>query len=428
MTAGTDSNPPGTIMISPDDFALAREYVRGTAHTAKWNKPHFQAAAAGMAWLIRELPGSPRLMCRLLDLLTTGDDRSAAISNATNLIRAQFGLDASVLSTSTQIPGTNELNVSLIPGNQAACGAGASGGSRMVLASNEDDYGDADSFDSTNASGRTTAAAAPAAAPAPAAVGDGGPGEGGPGAAVVAAAAATAAATAAAGAAVDKGAASSKNRNPHVHKTLHKPHVHKTTSSNKTPVCSYLWKRMLCRRTDCRSLHPELCSNPTCAPRRDPTCTKFHGHFRVENSSSGTNGVGPKPKPKVRHDQGNGRGGVFPPNRHGGNNNRSNNRSSASRPTHSGGGVDGRRGGVRNNNSSIRQDLDKSIRDLALARRELAALKRTHPNSSGTAAAHVSFAPAQPSGHAQQLSSFATTFAAVLETALSASGLRLASV
>ena len=294
-------------MISPDDFALARDYVRGTANTAKWNKPHFQAAAAGMAWLIRELPGSPRLMNKLLDLLK-GDNRTTAVADATNLIRAQFGLDASVLTTSTQAPGLDEFDVSSIPNNQAAYGAGAGGGSRLVLASNGGDD-DEDvcngTEDSSFAPGRTALSAAAAAAavvpPAPAAAGD--PGEGG--SAAAAGAAAAAAGAAAAGAAAAATAAAAHTQKYHVHKTLHKTHA-RGANPNKIPICSYLWRRMLCRRTNCQSLHPDLCSSPTCIPNRAPTCNRFHGHYREEKPKDFNQS---KPKPN----QGNGRRGAPPP-------------------------------------------------------------------------------------------------------------------
>ncbi len=59
--------------------------------------------------------------------------------------------------------------------------------------------------------------------------------------------------------------------------------VHKMIGSS-TSVCSYLWKRMLCRRFNCRSLHPKLCSEPRCIPNRAPNCTMFHGHYREERN------------------------------------------------------------------------------------------------------------------------------------------------
>ena len=150
-------------MISADDLALAREFIYKSPSTGKWLKPQWQAAAAAMAWFIRELPGSPMLMNRVLDRLKSNTDPIAAREEAANLIRAQHGLDASVLTTSTQVPGVDELDVSLIPGNQAGYGAGAGGGSRLVLASSGSDVGIAAS---PSAPGRTTPVAS---APAPAA-------------------------------------------------------------------------------------------------------------------------------------------------------------------------------------------------------------------------------------------------------------------
>ncbi len=97
-----------TARISIDDLALAREFVFKSTNTGKWNKPHWQAAASAMAWFIRELPGSPLLMNRVLRLMGNHSDAAIALSEATNLIRAQ-SLDASILntdpSTSTQATG-----------------------------------------------------------------------------------------------------------------------------------------------------------------------------------------------------------------------------------------------------------------------------------------------------------------------------------
>ncbi len=87
-------------MISANDLNLAREFIFRSTNTGKWNRLHWQAAAAAMAWFIRELPGSPLLMNRALKLMTGHSDAAIAMSEATNLIRAQ-SLDASILNTNT---------------------------------------------------------------------------------------------------------------------------------------------------------------------------------------------------------------------------------------------------------------------------------------------------------------------------------------
>ncbi len=182
---------------------------------------------------------------------------------------------------------------------------------------------------------------------------------------------------------------------------------------------------MLCRRTNCGSLHPELCSSPACIPHRDPTCTRFHGHFREEGPGDVTNPGRFKPKPKPKPNQGNGRGGALPPSHRNNKSAKPSNRP----PTRKLAQVGGSNASGGGGNSCIRQDLNKSLRDLALARKELAAIKRTHavPHSPATHVPHVPHVLQQHSGHARQLSSFAATLAAVLETALTTSGIRLAS-
>ncbi len=97
-----------TARVTFDDLALAREFIFKSTNTGNWNKPHWQAAAFAMAWFIRELPGSPLLMNRVLKLMESHPDATIAMSEATSLIRAQ-SLDASILPntgppTSTQAP------------------------------------------------------------------------------------------------------------------------------------------------------------------------------------------------------------------------------------------------------------------------------------------------------------------------------------
>ena len=57
------------------------------------------------------------------------------------------------------------------------------------------------------------------------------------------------------------------------------PDDYKTKEKDKIPVCSYLWRRMLCRRPKCWARHPDLCANNAGLPSRNPNCDKFHGQF-----------------------------------------------------------------------------------------------------------------------------------------------------
>ncbi len=391
-------------MVLIEDFALAQEFIFRSPSTGKWNKPHWQAVAAAMAWFIRELPGSPVLMNRMYKIMTSHPDPTTAKAEAANLIRAQHGLNASILnpSTSTQVPlaaqqrleeedDDSELDVSQItPGQMVrdADGMDASGG--MCA----DDAGDsADGADTSSAAGRT---APPTITPAPAAV------------VVVAAAAAVDAAAASAGAAAARNPPRSQN--------------------GKKPVCKYLWKRMLCRRADCEYSHPVLCAASACIPARAPNCTKFHGRYRDDKGD--TDGTRMKKKKKGENKkslyapkrnsqepaQGNGRRGGPPPNRT--TSGRSNNRrfpSSSAHPTVT--------------------ELNKSRKELADVKRELASIRKL---SFGASPDAVPLTAAQPLGNtysnvvkasvrAPLLNSFATVFATALESALGSAGLRLAS-
>ncbi len=413
---------------SPEDLNLAREFIFKSTNIGKWNKPHLQAAASAMAWFIRELPGSPLLMNRLLRILGNHSDAAAAMSEATNLIRAQ-SLDASILNadvyppTSTQAPmgaGRSleevleedlDLDASLIPPGQPATAVGDHDGSKMVTNS----VGTAVVNDNRTEQGRT---ASTTFTPAPAAV---------------AAAAAAGIGVAAAGVATAAAGDSPVERilDPRVHKTI--PDVHKT--EKKTPVCSYLWRRMLCRRSDCKSRHPQLCANRACLPVRSPDCNKFHGHFRAEKGLEEKE----KGKPYNSHKPRNGgNGGRFGPNQGNGGrgaapptsrfSSRSNNRSATARQS---GGGDNRR------------ELEKSRRELERTMGELRGIKGTLgtlgslraipglalPHSGGTTANNSStsrrtYSAAVKSGRGQHHNSFAEIVAAAVESALVSAGIR----
>ncbi len=87
-------------MVLPKDVALASDFIFKSPNKGKWNKPHWQATATTMVWFIRELPRSPLLMNRVLKIMTSHQDPATASADSMNLIRAQSGLEASVLSTS----------------------------------------------------------------------------------------------------------------------------------------------------------------------------------------------------------------------------------------------------------------------------------------------------------------------------------------
>ena len=402
-------------MIPLEDFALARDFIFRSTNTGKWNKPHWQAAAVAMAWFIRELPGSPMLMNRVLKIMTDHPDRILAQEKAANLIRAQYGLDASLL-TSTQAPTAGQpgtelgtaLDVSQIPSAQDMDGAGASGGSRRVLASTGFANGDA------NETGRTAHPPAPtptpAAAPAPAAVGDGEAGDARGGDCAAAARSAAPAAAAAAVAAAAAGPPRSQNVNPR----------RSQNGIKKTGVCSYLWKRMLCRRANCKSSHPDLCASAECVPKRRPDCPKFHGTYKLEEDKN-VMGKGRANGGKNKSHQGNGQRGVIPPTR-----------SYSSRNNNSSG-----RGGAGTRSSNGRTPNDPK-RVLEATRKELRVLKGTLGDimacstskrgpslSSDSNSNNRTYCDVAKSGHVQQLSSFATVFATALETAMSTAGLRL---
>ncbi len=298
-----------TARVTSDDLALAREFIFKSPNTGKWNKPHWQAAAFAMAWFIRELPGSPLLMNRVLKLMGNHPDATIAMSEATSLIRAQ-SLDASILNagppTSTQAPPGRsleevleedlDLNESPITSGQPAPAAGnrhsADDGSLGIHGGGG---GDGDGGDDGGADLHTPGRTPPPTftpTPAPAAV----------------------RAAAGVAAAAVRGAANEQVSCPHVHKTI--PDVHKT--AQKIPVCKYLWRRMLCRRPACAYRHPDLCASPACIPTRAPDCVKFHGRYKEDKEdedNANKKGSNPAKRSSRRPAQGNGRRGGPPQNR-----------------------------------------------------------------------------------------------------------------
>ncbi len=417
MTPVTGSNT----MAFADDFRLAHEYIYMSPSTAKWNKPHYQAAAAAMAWLLRELPGTPLLMRKVLSILQSDGDPVIAREEATNLIRAQHGLSASLLDprgpphTSTQNPRGQGVEDELdeldeLDESHIVDGMGTNG---VMLATTG----------TGTAAGRTlhaVSARATAAAPAPAAAAAGGDDRGAAdeedGDCVAAAAAVGAAGPAAAR------AAATAIKNPPRSQIGNPRRSQNEKKKSSASVCSYLWKRMLCRRANCESSHPDLCANDDCRPKRRPDCPKFHGSFKLERD---------KPKPaseasggRNKPNQGNGQRGVVPPTRpySSRNNNSSNhNRANARAP---------KGGSNRRMPTDPRKALEETRRELRVLKGTLgnivAGSTRGHaPSSSSSGNNSRTYCDVAKSGHAQQLSSFASVFATALESAMSSAGLRL---
>ena len=420
MTATAD-----VTMALVDDLRLAHEYIYMSPSTAKWNKPHYQAAAAAMAWFLRELPGTPLLMKKVLAILQADKvDPAIARADATNLIRAQHGLSASLLDpsgpfqTSTQNPAARSVEDELdeLDESHIVDGEGAGGSDRDVLA-----------FDSIaiNTAGRTLPAVATARAPAPAAAAAGGGGgdaaADGDGdriaaAAVAVPAAAPAAAAATAAAAAVKNPPRSQNGNPRRSQNGKK--------KSNASVCSYLWKRMLCRRANCESSHPDLCASEDCKPKRKPDCPKFHGSFRLEQDKPAMGGAsGGRNKPN----QGNGQRGAVPPTRS--YSSRNNNNSNHNRASARGAG------GLTNKRAPTdpRRALEETRRELRVLKGTLGTIVAnstresapSRPSGGSSSNNNRTYCDVAKLGHAQQLSSFATVFATALESAMASAGLRL---
>ncbi len=324
-----------------------------------------------------------------------------------NLIRAQT-LDVSILEAgdvpplmaSTQTVG--ETVVGAAAGGRGTGGAAAATGTAAAAASVwDEDEGEEESDLRPGDAADIGAAGVAAAAAASAAVGAAGAAAAvatGPPAGPVAAAAATAAAA----------------------------HPHKTPT---TAVCPYLWRRMLCRRADCEYSHPDLCAASTCVPTRAPNCAKFHGRYKEDKGVSGPTAAAKRQGNKTKKSmnvtkkriqepaQGNGRRGALPPNHT--SSARSNNRRFP--PTSA----------PPRGPQPTESHLDKSRRELAEVKRELATIRKLGlaPN-----AAHLAAMPPMgskysdvASARALPLSSFAAVFATALESALGSAGLRLAS-
>ena len=201
-----------------------------------------------MAWFIHELPSSPVLLNRVLKLMGNHSDTALALSEATNLIRAQ-SLDASILNANPDAgrlleEDLEDLDASPITSGQPDATAG------HLASANSDIFRDCDSDAGVLcAPGRTPP---PITAPAPAAL--------------VAAAAAGGAAAGDVGAVAAAGDATKKDTDAnlaHLHKMT--PNVHITAQKNQ--ACKYLLRRMLRRKPGCvirlpPHPRPRLCHVP----------------------------------------------------------------------------------------------------------------------------------------------------------------------
>ncbi len=311
-TPAPDHGVPGPVRITAVDLSHAHDYVRNAPSISKWTKPQIVSAADGMAWLLRELPGSPKLLARLLDLVHGHPDPVIAMGDVANLVRAQ-SLDSSILEAEDAPP--------LMASTQrAAAAAEASAGGGGAAAAT----GAATAVAATAAATTTTAPAARGAEDGEEEegrriVGAAHAAAGGGAAAAAAVAAPVMGATATAGTA-STGATGAAH-------LLHQPHPYATRRSpKKTTVCSYLWKRMLCRRHNCEYSHPDLCADSACIPTRAPNCAKFHGRYKMDKGGPGLGGGQSSSRKKktvtmAKNDfqglaQGNGRRGAPPPHPH----------------------------------------------------------------------------------------------------------------
>ncbi len=80
--------------ITAVNITIALDYIRDAG--SKWTKPQIVSAADGMAWLIRELPGSAGLLSKMLRLIEGHPDQVIAMGDMANLVMAQ-ALDTNIL-------------------------------------------------------------------------------------------------------------------------------------------------------------------------------------------------------------------------------------------------------------------------------------------------------------------------------------------
>ncbi len=325
-------------MVLVDDIVLARDYVAGTGNH-KWNKPELQAAAAAMAWIIRELPGSPLLFRAVVDMV--GSDPTKGLDKATALLRAQRGLhggdldgtpDGGPLSSTQKQDGTGlswaDISASQIPSAQ--------GDGDSIVSKNSSNSSNNGGIGSASPNGKVSDRNSSSALSLAASVqllhgphtGAGVVGDGDEVVDVGANGSGVARVTGVGrvGDASKNDAASGGN-----------------TSSWRPRVCNQVWKGRTCknRTNGCKYAHPTPCANDRCITSPSAGCRAFHpphkgkgnGRGSVRKGGDAPKGKGSNPnRPNARRNGGSSSGS----NNSGGNdsssgNARSNNNASRSR-------------------------------------------------------------------------------------------------
>ncbi len=284
-------------MVLADDIVLAQDYVAGTGGH-KWNKPELQAAAAAMAWFIRELPGSPILFRALVNLVTTATaDPTTGLDKATALLQAQRGLhggdeggEEDAPLSSTQRPNGNglswaDISASQIPSAQGSTSGTSSGTSSFDGGgpSGSDPKGKVSDLGSIN----DPSLAAPVQLPH-------GPhngalddvGRGGEVVDVIVNVPGVAQVGGVDGGAVDRNGTAASQRD---------------SFQWRPRVCNQVWKGKTCknRSSGCRYAHPTPCSRDSCVPNPTSGCRAFHPRVRGNGKGSVCKGgTAPKGNPR----------------------------------------------------------------------------------------------------------------------------------
>ncbi len=262
-------------MVLADDVVLARDYVAGVGNH-KWNKPELQAAAAAMAWIIRELPGSPMMIKAMVDVL--GKDPANGLDKATALLRAQQGLHGDLgagpdgsgdLLSSTQKPGGTSMSWADISASQipSAQGDGSSISSRKHRGGDDSNV-DSSGKVSGNSSISDHSLAAPVQLPR-------GPHDGvavGGGGEVVDAVANGAGVARVNGVGVVGVVGDERADRRAGEASLHR------MQARRPRVCNRIWKGKDCHRvgSGCPHSHPTICGDDDCANGPRPNCHSFH--------------------------------------------------------------------------------------------------------------------------------------------------------
>ena len=307
---------PDRIRITAVEITLARDYIRGAG--SKWTKPQIVSAADGMAWLIRELPGSASLLSKMLHLMEGHPDPVIAMGDVANLVRAQ-ALDANILEAEDVPPLFDAANRDAAAAAAAAASTQAGGDAEDLLSTNWDVLAQSNSGSnsgsnsssnggsssgsssvgpngkvSDNSSSSAPSLAAPVQFPHNPHTGSSVDGDGGEVVDVGANGSGVAR-----GDDVGDGDANVRNRD------ADRSSGCKSTSSQWRPrVCNRVWKGKTCnnRTNGCRFAHPTPCSRGGCVPTPNTGCRAFHPRVaRVEGNGKGDvrkGGAVPKGKKK----------------------------------------------------------------------------------------------------------------------------------